>query len=64
MRASKVRPGTYIARLGTLEWRAFVFEDVETSVLLVRFDGIDRGQRMDEIPTGVQWQGCRSAVAV
>ena len=44
-----MKPGKYRATLGCLQWLAFVFEDVETGDTLVRFDGIDRVNRLDDL---------------
>ena len=41
--------GDFVVRLGKQERRATVFEDVDSSEKLVRFEGVERVQRLDEI---------------
>lgn len=50
-----VTPGRYRVELGTLERLASVVEDVDTGDLWVRFDGVDRVQRLDEIDDRAAW---------
>lgn len=42
-------PGKYWVWLGRKAKPAEVFEDVDAGCLVVRFDGVDRCQRIDEI---------------